>query len=422
LPAGNYTAIPQYKWQDGSTRDTYTVSKPGKYWGTVNLAGCVASDTINVGYGNLLNAGLGIDTSICTGDSLILKTPISNADYIWNTGALSQQIIVKTPGIYSIKVNNGVCNYFDTIQIMSAPRPVFSLGRDTTICSNTPLTLYPPLQNGKWLWQDNSTDQQYTVLQTGTYWLQFTQNGCAARDTVQIAIATTPSFTLGADTSLCEGKVLLLDVALPNIIKYEWQDGSTNSNYIVKNNGSYQVKLEDKNNCVSKDTINVTYTALPSVQITGDTVMCGGKTVVLTVKANNATSFNWQNGTTSPQLFISDAGYYTVTASNRCGTTTAKKTVSKGLCSLNLPTAFTPNGDRENDIFQVKFPFETRQFLCTIYNRWGEKIFESADIRKGWDGLFKGQLQPAGSYIWFISLTDADNHFQQAHGTVILIR
>ena len=422
LPAKNTNLVANYSWQDGTVQDRYTVNKAGKYWGTVHFAGCTASDTINVAYMNVLNAALGSDTSICTGDSLVLKTAVSNASYIWNTGASTQQITVKTPGAYFIQVNNGLCNFFDTINISSAPRPLFSLGHDTTICSNESLTLAPALQNGKWLWQDGSANQQYKVQLPGTYWLQFIQNGCGARDTVQIAVAAAPSFTLGKDTSLCEGKILLLNAFLPDIIQYQWQDGSTNANYQVKKAGNYQVTILDKNNCAGKDAINIVYTPLPSVQIAGDTVICGGKPVMLTVKANYATGLLWQNGSTSQQLLADNSGQYSITATNTCGTATAQKNISKGVCNLILPSAFTPNNDRENDVFRVKYPFETRQFQFTVYNRWGEKIFESTDIRKGWDGHFKGQLQPSGNYIWFITLTDADNHFQQVHGSVMLIR
>jgi large repetitive protein len=130
----------------------------------------------------------------------------------------------------------------------------------------------------------------------------------------------------------------------------------------------------------------------------------------------------WQTGTTNPQLSVTSPGTYEITATNTCDSVTVGKTIQKGICSLILSTAFSPNGVGQDDIFRIKYHFETRQFAFTIFNRWGEKIFQSNDIRKGWDGRYQGQLQPAGGNSWLISHTDMDNRLQQAHGTVLLIR
>jgi gliding motility-associated-like protein len=227
---------------------------------------------------------------------------------------------------------------------------------------------------------------------------------------------------LGADTTLCENKSLLLEPISPDIARYQWQDGSTASSYLVSKAGNYRLKVFGTNGCTNKDSITISYTALPVVEISGDSVLCGGNPIVLTGKVRNANNFVWQTGSTNAQFTVTDPGMYKITATNMCGTSVAAKIINKGICSLILPNAFTPNGDWTNDIFRIKYPFETRQFLFTIYNRWGEKIFQTKDIKTGWDGTYHGQLQPAGSYIWFISLSDRENHYQQLHGTVLLIR
>jgi gliding motility-associated-like protein len=74
-----------------------------------------------------------------------------------------------------------------------------------------------------------------------------------------------------------------------------------------------------------------------------------------------------------------------------------------------LPTAFSPNGDGNNDMFRV-----TARKLVTlqefkVMNRWGQLIFETKDISKGWDGTFKGKIVPAGIYNWTIRTKDALN-------------
>jgi gliding motility-associated-like protein len=87
-----------------------------------------------------------------------------------------------------------------------------------------------------------------------------------------------------------------------------------------------------------------------------------------------------------------------------------------------LPNAFTPNGDDLNDLFRVKYPFSVKSFLFTIFDRFGQKIFETADMNKGWDGSYKDIPQPPGTYVWTIQVIDSRNAAQSYKGIVTLIR
>lgn len=57
-----------------------------------------------------------------------------------------------------------------------------------------------------------------------------------------------------------------------------------------------------------------------------------------------------------------------------------------------------------------------------VYNRFGEKIFETADMSKRWDGTFNGRKQPVNAYVWIISLTDIDSRNKTLKGTVMLLK
>ncbi len=87
-----------------------------------------------------------------------------------------------------------------------------------------------------------------------------------------------------------------------------------------------------------------------------------------------------------------------------------------------MPTAFTPNGDGINDIFKVKYPFPVKKFSMVVFSRWGQKIYASGNIAAGWDGTVSGAYAPQGTYLWMITLTDAQGKYQEAHGTVVLVR
>lgn len=87
-----------------------------------------------------------------------------------------------------------------------------------------------------------------------------------------------------------------------------------------------------------------------------------------------------------------------------------------------MPFAFIPIKDGLNDIFKVKYPFPVRQLHTVIYNRFGQKVFESHNISQSWNGTINNVDQDAGTYIWKNSLVDTDGISDAAQGTVTLIR
>ena len=106
-------------------------------------------------------------------------------------------------------------------------------------------------------------------------------------------------------------------------------------------------------------------------------------------------------GTFMVELFVEDA--------NGCTATVEHPVVITPVHDVTVPNAFTPNpnggnggawvpGDLSNDVFYA-FVEHVDQFRMRIYNRWGELIFESDDVRRGWDGSYRGQLSPQDVYV-----------------------
>ena len=86
-----------------------------------------------------------------------------------------------------------------------------------------------------------------------------------------------------------------------------------------------------------------------------------------------------------------------------------------------VPNAFAPDG--VNKVFQPKGQFFDYSFYeLIIFNRWGEKLFESRDIEIGWDGVYEGEIVPLGTYVYTIRLIDADGKEHKRKGTVTVIR
>jgi gliding motility-associated-like protein len=89
-----------------------------------------------------------------------------------------------------------------------------------------------------------------------------------------------------------------------------------------------------------------------------------------------------------------------------------------------IPNAFTPNGDGLNDKFRILgTPIENiTEYNFRIFNRWGQIIFETNNIEDAWDGTTKGQICPAGVYVWEIFYKDSNKTKVTNKGTVMLIR
>jgi gliding motility-associated-like protein len=89
---------------------------------------------------------------------------------------------------------------------------------------------------------------------------------------------------------------------------------------------------------------------------------------------------------------------------------------------LQMPNAFTPNGDGRNDVFRIPFGVHISLQEFSVYNRWGGKVFTTRNISQGWDGTSGGQPAPAGTYVYVISGKNEQGVPVMAKGTVILIR
>jgi gliding motility-associated-like protein len=325
------------------------------------------------------------------------------------------------PGVYSVKVTgNNSCMNTDTIAVKVTPLPVFSLGNDTTLCDTKTLLYNFSLPGASYLWSDGSTGNSFVVSKPGDYSLRVTQAGCALSKMINVAYKPMPVVNLGNDTVLCRGDILTLN-AFNLSANYLWQDNSKQSQFAITTDGLYDVTV-NLNGCIKQDSIKVLYKDVPHFSLGNDTAICRGMEWVLSPVVDTKVSYQWQDGSTQAFYTIKDTGTYAVQVKNECGTTADEIKITAGFCKLILPSAFTPNGDGNNDLFRIKDPFYVKFYNMTVFGRWGEKVFESTDMHKGWDGTYNGVPATATTYVWVVSLIDAEGKSQSAKGTVVLIR
>lgn len=112
-----------------------------------------------------------------------------------------------------------------------------------------------------------------------------------------------------------------------------------------------------------------------------------------------------------------------VTDNNNCkGRDTINVILKECLSGFYIPTAFSPNQDRHNDLFKPLLFGNIVKYHLYIYNRWGHAVFQTSDPTQGWDGNLQGEKQDMQTFVWFCIYQLEGEKEQQRKGTVILVR
>ena len=282
--------------------------------------GCFPDTVYKQIYAGPFKLFLGGDTTLCEGDTLRLHANIPNATNLWSDGSNDTLMKVSKPGKYWIRATLNSCWATDTIDVFFKARPSFSLGNDTSICSNNTITLspQPTFATTSYLWNDGSVVSQIIVNQPGVYWLTVTDRiGCSGRDTITVSFKTLPQFSLGNDTTLCEKNNLLLNANVYGASNYLWNTGATTSTINASQTNIYWVDVT-KDQCVYRDSINVLFKPLPVVNLGNDTTLCEDHTFLLDAE-NPGSTYQWQNNSTSQIFTVSNQGiYWTTVNKNGC--------------------------------------------------------------------------------------------------------
>jgi gliding motility-associated-like protein len=119
------------------------------------------------------------------------------------------------------------------------------------------------------------------------------------------------------------------------------------------------------------------------------------------------------------------SGTYTVclyaTNSAGCTDSTCQQVQAIIVPLVDVPNAFTPNGDGVNDNVSVK-GFGIEKMDWRIYNRWGQLVFQTGNTTQGWDGKYNGVLQPQEVYVYVLNVTYTDGKSYRKKGDITLLR
>jgi gliding motility-associated-like protein len=366
-------------------------------------------------YFNLLGDTLRIDSLLWDfGD------PSTQSDF---SKKVNPKYVYSVKGLYPCSLFVYHCNQVDTFEMLSKVLdvPVVNLGNDTSLCENESLQLVIKPDIGTYYeWPDGSKGTTYKVNKVGKYWIKAKSICGLATDTLEILnLWPSPKVSLPHDTTLCEGESMALDGGKDFVCV--WNNQDTSRFYVVNKPGKYHLLISDTNQCKAEGLFNLTLEYPPVSKLGNDTVICYGS--FLELKAGKANFYKWQDYSTNPYYTTSVAGTFSVELTNRCGSTNDSILVEMEDCNVQIlvPNAFSPNADGINDFFMPK-ALNITNYAMYIYTRFGEQIFETHDLNKGWDGYSKSGKAQADAYFYLIRYQGPSGQDHTRKGFVNIIR
>ena len=309
-----------YLWSTGSTTSGIVVGNSGTYWvSTSDSTQCGTSDTIVIEYFQVDSADIGPDTLICDGESLSLSANLGATSYLWSTGSTFGAVQLDSSGTYWVEIlDSNLCLTSDTVNLTVAPLPDLDLGADTGICDGESLLLEGTPGMSSYLWSSGHTVSDVFVTIADTFWLNIIDsNGCSASDTIITQIHPLPTFSLGPDTTVCDGDSVQFSVPLSGL-NYLWSTGKTTASVFATTTGTYSAIVTDANQCEFSDTVLLQLMPLPVVNLGGDTLLCQGATYVTNV-SNPGSQYVWSDAYSGPVRVMKDAGEFWVTVTTGFG-------------------------------------------------------------------------------------------------------
>ena len=309
--------------------------------------------------------------------------------------------------------------------------PSLSLGPDIQICKDGGVPLDAEAGFKWYRWQDGSAGAVFIAPGPGLYWV-LAEDYCGYQwtDTVTITRGADVAFEMGPERQRCDNDTLLIE-APGGFSRYDWQPDYNMTSSIqlaqvwpAKDTG-YTVIAWTAGGCRVSDTVQVRVMASPAFGPAVGNGICAGQFVVLQAPGGYA-SYQWQNGARGPSYTATkpDTYWVRVTDANGCSRTDTMVVKRPKDCKQRIyfPNGFTPDNNGRNDAWKPVVLGDISAFHLIIYNRFGEKIFETMNPLQGWEGRFHGLQQPAGVFAWVCSYRFDGEIPQTERGVLLLLR
>lgn len=442
-----------YTWSTGANSNTVSVSPTSTTVYTVaGSAGlCAGANTATVTVNSVpvltVNAN---PLNMCTGQTTTLT--VSGAlTYTWsnsaNTGTfMTSPPVTTTYSVIGTAANGCVSPVPVWVTVTVTPTPTINVS-SAVICAGSSATLTATgATSYTWSSGETSATINPSPLTTTSYTVLGSNGGCATGATATVSVTGSQPLTVstsspGGCIPLCAS--FLNSGTTSSTIVYNFGDGGTstshNPTHCYTAAGSYTVTAtatDLSSGCVSSYTVSTPLVVLTQAvalfSVSDGTTVIAGSTVNFINNSTGATSYSWttcNSGTyTTKDLSLSglDTGIccITLTAFNvvGCKTSTTQCIDVIEQPTLSIPNVFTPNNDAKNDLFKLNAA-GIKDLNCSIYDRWGLKMYEWDGINGYWDGRTKNGVPAVdGSYFYIINYTDFKGTSKTEKGFLSLFR
>lgn len=394
------------------------------------------------------------DTLICNVDTLRIAA-IGTGTAVWspnyNISDVNSQNPLVSPDIttiYKVSLTDAFgCRGIDSIKVRVVDRVTQSGDYDTTICRTDTIKLRLSSDAIYFTWTPNDGSlnntlvkhpMAYPLVNTTYKVVGKISNKCYAENSITVKPIPYPNAIVD-DVSICLGQSAQLHASGGSI--YNWSPNIFLSNanipdpLVIKPTSGvkYKLTVRDILGCPKPVQKIVTLHVIQIKADAGprDTAVVLGQPLQLNATGGN--DYVWLSNNSwlsniqinNPVAFPLDDIEYIVKVTNATGCF-AYDSISIKLYKLvpgiYVPNAFTPNGDSRNDYFKPIGLGIRSLDLFRVYNRVGQLVYNSTDLRRGWDGSFGGQKLDPGTFVWVAEGTDYNNKKIKRSGTVILIR
>lgn len=369
--------------------------------------------------------------------------------YAWANGGTTQSQSNLCAGVYSVTVTEDagcIRNVFVTIteppelttDIINIENPAcydYCNGEaEIVVSGGTPSYIIS--------WSHGSSTAFVNNLCDGVYYITVTDsNQCVATDSVVMVEPTPLTLALSAGNvpciEVCNGVAIATPSGSTPPYTYAWSSNQTTDTAAALCAGLYSVTVTDVNGCTINDTISVNDTTYfpPVIETftTKDTIYRSQSVQLFTTLINGFT-YEWE-----PSASLNNPNIYNPVATPNQTTTYYVHIIDPWGCvytdsvtvyvlevicddsNIFIPNAFSPNADNSNDMLYVRGKVVDEMYL-TIYNRWGEMLFESHSLNDGWNGTYKSKLCQPGVYVYYLKVICLDKQEFFKKGNVTLLR
>ena len=452
----------------GATGNTYIANLPGTYSVTIVNGTCstqasnMAVVSVGVNPSGVISPA---NVSLCPGRNVTLTAIgagggysfqwFRNGQFIQN--ATNSTYTTSEPGSYSVLFTNGGCTAASqNIVTVSISAPItFNTSTTEPGCTSPvgSITVNGVTGGGNAVYRyskDNGANFQtsniFPNLTAGTYQILVRDTaGCvsAPRSVTIQQNGVAPTLNVTDPPRICPDQTVNLQAAAitagsdNGLVFTYWRDTTATTQLVnpgATAPGRYFIKATNGFGCIAIKAVNGRAHAVTAGSISPamPPVSCIGTPVEL--KATSGTAYQWYHndtlitGATAQTHKAAHPGDYSVIIDNgTCAVKAANKVkITFQPCvpdaKVFVPTAFTPNKNGENDVLRPILYNITELRYFKVYNRWGQEVFQTKEMGKGWDGTLKGSAQPSETYSWILECIGKNGEIIKESGRSLLIR